>query len=209
MKRKLKLPFSHLNFDNWQNLLLFGLCIFYLSQIGFWIAENRFLKDYGVDYLAFWSAGKIADEKGYSEIYNLENLRITQTQVLEDQGILEKGEGTISSPFPAPIFSFFILPFQLLSRVNPNQSYWIWTSVNFAILTGYLFFFIRKTLTIKTWPSSITRMLLLFLLSFPVVMSMTEGQVEVFLIVCMGEFIRNGLNKKPLPLRNVAERAIA
>ena len=36
------------------------------------------------------------------------------------------------------------------------------------------------------------------LLSFPVIVSLTEGQVEVFLVVCMGEFIRYALNKKPL-----------
>ena len=47
------------------------------------------------------------------------------------------------------------------------------------------------------------------LLSFPVIMSLTEGQVEVFLVVCMGEFIRNALNKKPLPLWNMVGRAIA
>lgn len=199
MKQKLKLPFSHLNFDNWQNLLIVGLCIFYLTRIVFSVAEERFLKDYGVDYLAFWSAGKIADEKGYSEIYNLEILRNTQTRVLEDQGILVKGEGTISSPFPAPIFSIFVIPFQLLSRVNPEQSYWFWTGINLSVLIGYLLFFLRKTLTKNTPFSSTIRMLLLMLLSFPVVLSMTEGQVEVLLIVCMGEFIRNALNRKPFP----------
>ncbi len=199
IKRNPRVPFSHLNFDNWQNLIMVGLFIFYLSQFGFLLGKESFLRGYGVDYLAFWSVGKIADEKGFAEIYDLENLRTTQTQVLEAQGILEKGEGSNTSLFPASYFSFFVLPFLLLSRVDPKQSYWIWTSINLTALIGYLIFFIRKTLPENPSSPSNKRMLFLMFLSFPMIINLTEGQVEVFLVVCMGEFIRNALNKKPLP----------
>lgn len=199
MKRKPRVPFSNLNFDNWQNLILVALFVFYLFQFGFLFAKDSFLMGYGVDYLAFWSAGKVADDKGYAEIYDLENLRSARTQVLETRGILEKGGESNISPFPAPIFSFFVLPFQVLSRVNPKQSYWIWTSINLAVLIGYLIFFLQKTLPTNSPLSSPKRMLLLILLSFPMILSLTEGQVEVFLVVCMGEFIRYALIKKPLP----------
>jgi len=100
---------------------------------------------------------------------------------------------------PAPIFSFFVLPFQLLSRVNLKQSYWIWNIFNLAVLIGYLIFFIRKTHPVNSPLSSNKRMLFLMLLSFPVFVSLTEGQVEVFLVVCTGEFIQYALNKKSLP----------
>jgi hypothetical protein len=199
MRRKLRIPFSDLNFDNWQNLILVALFIFYLLQFGFLLAKDSFLTEYGVDYLAFWSSGKIADTKGYAEIYDLENLRNTQLQVLEDRGVLEQGLEKYFSPFPAPIFSFFVLPFQLLSRVNPKQSYWIWTSFNLVVLVGYLIFFIRKTIPVNSPLAPTLRTLFLMLLSFPVFVSLTEGQFEVFLVVCMGEFIRYALNKKPLP----------
>jgi hypothetical protein len=199
MRRKLRVPFSNLDFDNWQNLILVAVFFVYLFQFGFLFAKDNFLIGYGVDYLAFWSVGKIADDKGYAEIYDLENLRSTQTQVLEARGILEKGGGSYFSPFPVPIFSFFVLPFQLLSRVDPKISYWIWTSINLVVLIGYLIFFLRKTLPVNTTLSSIKRMLFLMLLSFPVIVSLIEGQVEVFLVICMGEFVRSALNKKPLP----------
>ena len=199
LKNKPGLPFSHLNFDNWQNLILVGLFIFYLSQFGFLLTKESFLRRYGVDYLAFWSVGRIADEKGYAEIYDLEDLRTTQTQVLVTQGMLEKGEGSIISPFPAPIFSFFILPFLLLSRADPKHSFWIWTSINLAVLIGYLIFFLRQILPENHLSHSAIRILILMFLSFPMIMNLTEGQVEVFLVVCMGEFIRNALNNKPLP----------
>ena len=198
MRDKFKVPFSNLNFDKWQNLLLVALFFFYLSQFGFQYAKDGFLVGYGVDYLAFWSAGRIADDKGYAEIYDLENLRSIQNQVLETYHMVEKGIESNIQTFPAPILSFFIIPFQLLSRVNPKQSYWIWTSINLAVLIGYLFFFLRRTFPVNTPLSSAKQMLLLMLLSFPVFVSLTEGQVEVFLVVCMGEFIRCALNKKPL-----------
>jgi hypothetical protein len=199
MKHKLRVPFSNLNFENWQNLILVALFFFYLSQFGFLFAKDSFLMGYGVDYLAYWSVGKIANDKSYADIYDLENLRSTQTQVLETRGILEKGGVSKISPFPAPIFSFFVLPFQLLSRFSPRQSYWLWTSLNLAVLIGYLIFFLRKTLPLNTPLSSAKQMLLLLLLSFPVIVSLIEGQDEVILVVCMGEFIRYALNKKPLP----------
>ncbi len=199
MRRKLRVPFSNLNFDNVQNLILVAVFFVYLFQFGFSFSKENFLIGYGVDYLAFWSAGKIADDIGYAEIYDLENLRSTQTQVLENRGFLEKGGMSNISPFPAPIFSFFVLPFQLLSRVNPKQSYWIWTSVNLAVLIGYLIFFLRKALPVYFPLSSTKKMVLLMLLSFPVIVSLIEGQGEIFLVVCMGEFIRYALKKKALP----------
>ena len=199
MRRNLRVPFSNLKFENWRNLILVAVFIFYLAQFGYNVVKDRFLMGYGVDYLAFWSAGKIADDKGYPEIYDLENLRSTQAQEIEALGIFEKGGESYYSPIPAPIFSFFVLPFQLLSRVNPKQSYWVWTIFNLAVLIGYLIFFLRKIHPVNSTMSSTKRILFLMLLSFPVVVSLTEGQVEVFLVVCTGEFIRYALNKKSLP----------
>ena len=121
MRRKLRVPFSNLNFENWQNLILVALFFFNLSQFGFLFSKDSFLMEYGLDYLAFWSTGKIADDKGYAEIYDLENLRSTQTQVLETRGILEKGGKSNISPFPAPIFSFFVLLFNCYPGSIPNK----------------------------------------------------------------------------------------
>ena len=68
MKRKKRIPFSNFRAQNWKNLLLFAVFSLYLSAFGVWIGKDDFPVDYGADYLAFWSAGKIADEKGYAEI---------------------------------------------------------------------------------------------------------------------------------------------
>lgn len=198
MTQKMRVPFSNLRFENWQNLVLVSLFIFYGAQFGFMIIKDRFLLGYGMDYLAFWSAGKIADNNGYAEIYDLENLRRLQTQVAETQGVLEKSEESIISPFPAPIFSIFIVPFQFLSRIPPKPGYWLWTIFNLAILIGYTIFFLQKTLPVNYPLSSIRQMLFTMFLSFPLFMSLLEGQVEVFMVCCMGEFIRRALNQEQL-----------
>ena len=197
-KQKSQLPFSHLNFDKWQNLILVGLFIFYFAQFGFMSTKESFLQGYGVDYLAFWSIGKIADEKGFSEIYDIGNIRPVQFQVLVDRGMVKKGDEASISPIPAPLFSFFALPFLFLSRIDPKQSYWIWTGINLVVLIGYLIFFIKNTLPDSLYSLQTKQTLMLLLLAFPTIVNLTEGQVEVFLVVCMGEFIRTAINKKPL-----------
>ena len=36
------------------------------------------------------------------------------------------------------------------------------------------------------------------LISYPVHINLYYGQVEVFLVICVGEFIRSAVNKKPI-----------
>ncbi|TDA67285.1 MAG: DUF2029 domain-containing protein [Chloroflexi bacterium] len=198
MKRKSKLLFSNFKLENWENLILFAVFSFYLSQFGFIVGKGSFPREYGEDYLAFWSAGKIADEKGYSEIYDLNNLRSIQIQELKALGFLVKIDDLSIPIVPAPYFSFFVPPFRLLSRVNPELGYWIWTIFNLTVLVGYLVFVLRKTLLGESSLSSSKKILWLMLLSFPVFSNLLEGQLNVFLLVCSGEFIRYVASKKPV-----------
>ena len=61
--------------EYWKNLLLFAVICSFLANI-LWSLGSRTV---GGDFLGYWSVGKIADQKGFSETYTLENLRITQT----------------------------------------------------------------------------------------------------------------------------------
>jgi hypothetical protein len=198
MKRNLRIPFSNLKFENWQNLFLIFALLFYLILFGAMVGKKSFLVGYGTDYLAFWSAGKIADEKGYSEIYDLNNLRSVQIQELNDLGFQVKTDDPSFSPIPAPYFSFFLLLFQLLSRVDLVYSCWLWTVFNMVLLIGYLVFSLRKTLPAESTLSSNKKILFLMILSFPVFKNLIEGQLNIFLLVCTGEFLRYALIKKPV-----------
>ena len=123
MNRKRRALFSNLKFENWKNLILFAIicCNFVYFVASFWHS------DIGVDYFAFWSVGKIADEKGYSEIYDLNNLRSVQAQELKELDLSVNSDDHLFSPIPVPYFSFFVLPFQFLSKVSLVHGYWLWT----------------------------------------------------------------------------------
>ena len=84
MNQNHKLMFQGLSIVKGKNLLLIAIFALYLSLFGSWIREGGFPLSYGTDYLAFWSIGKIADEKGYSEIYDLDNLEYANSRTKGD-----------------------------------------------------------------------------------------------------------------------------
>jgi hypothetical protein len=174
---------------NWKMVILFSVITLYLVLMGVWFSS----KDaYGNDYLAFWGAGKLASEKGYAAVYDLSSLNKIQVQEL--RRVSGNSQLTILT-LPAALFSVFILPFQILSRLNLEVSYWVWTLLNLAALILYLIFFRRKLSADK---KSAVYDLLLLLCAFPVLDNFANGQVEVFLLICVGEFIRNAVEDKPL-----------
>jgi hypothetical protein len=191
----MRIPFSNLKFENWENLFIPLVLSLYLILFGSWVAKGNY---FGVDYFAFWSTGKIADGKGYSEIYDLNNLRIVQTQELNALGLLEKTDNLSYSPIPAPIFSFFVPLFQLFSKIDLESGYWIWTILNLVILIGYLVFFLRRIQPESCSKIPGLKSLIIVLASYPVFFNMEVGQIEVFLLVCAGEFIRYSVYKKPV-----------
>ncbi|MCD6577550.1 MAG: DUF2029 domain-containing protein [Anaerolineaceae bacterium] len=195
IKPKLSLNFKHIN---WKIPILVVIVCFNLIGIIFWVVNGGFLSIYGGDYFAYWSAGKIADQKGYSEIYDLNNLRSVQTQELDSLGVLLKTDDSPYPVLPAAYFSFFILPFQILSKIDLVNGYWLWTVLNLIILIGYLVFFMRRILPESGTIVNGLKLLIPILISYPVFHNFIFGQVNVLLLVCTGEFIRNVVNKKSI-----------
>ena len=195
MNRKRRALFSNFKFENWKNLILFALICFY-----FFVFFGTYFVFGGIkgDYLAFWSVGKIADERGYSQIYDLNNIRSVQTKELQALGLITNANDSSIPLFPVPYFSIFVLPFQLLSRVDLVDGYWIWTILNLIILIGYLVFFMRRTNPGSGTTVSGFKLFIFMLISWPVFFNMACGQIEVFLLVCAGEFIRYAVGKKPV-----------
>lgn len=193
-----QLPFSF-SFLNLRKLLLIVVACFYLIVFGVWIRNGIFPLSYGGDYLGYWSAGKVSDSIGYSEIYNPNNLRSVQEHELVEIGVLNETDELSPLLIPGiPYLSFFVLPFQLLSKFELQISYWLWTTFNIILLIGYLFFFVRKIKPKESSHSFGNKMLLLVLLSYPVFINLVEGQVNIFLMVFVGEFLRAALYKKPV-----------
>jgi len=198
MKQKRRIPFSNLSFENWQNLIILTIIVFYSVWLSFAIGKGSFQSGFAGDYLAFWSAGKIAGEKGYSQIYDLKNLKSVQLQELNELELIEKMDVSSYSPFPVALFPVFVFPFQVLSKINFEPSYWIWTFINLILLIGYLIYFSKKIFPGHLEKVPGRKLLLLMLISYPVWRNFADGQVEIFLVICVGEFIRQAIKKKPV-----------
>lgn len=194
----MKIPFSNFKADNWKNLVIFALFAFYLTQYAFLIAKGSFPTEYGEDFLAFWSAGKVAAEKGFSQIYDLDQLRNAQVVELKSLEQPFSYDDTSFATLPSPYFSFFLLAFPLLSSFSSKVAYWIWTLTNFLVLAVYLTFYLGKVIKGENPLKENKQILLLMLVSFPVFTNLLEGQLNVLLLICAGEFLRNAKNKKQL-----------
>lgn len=173
-----------------------SLIALYLTYFAFMAVKTRF-PYYGQDFLAFWSVGKIADEKGYAGIYILDNLRMVEVQEMVNLGILDPLDSPDFAPIPAPYLSFFVFPFQLLSKIDVQTSSTIWLITNFLLLIGYLSFYYLGLRRDSNNRSSSFSLLLIILFSYPVFDNFMAGQINVWLLIFIGEFIRNSLKNKP------------
>lgn len=181
---------------NWKNLTLIVIASFYIILFAVWFGYGRFPLTYGDDYFAFWSVGKIVDKIGYAQIYDLNTLKNTQIEGLRQLGLLDGITDSFYSPTPVPIFAFFVPILQLFSKLSPDQGYWIWSILNFACFISYIWFFLSKVTQNLDRQGDRQKLFTLALLSFPLFVTIGAGQINVFLMVCMGEFVRSTLAKK-------------
>ncbi len=153
-------------------------------QVGVEVFWRNTCGHLAIDYCALWSAGRVANNSGYSSIYNL--------------GILGRVEQSISpastryafATSPVAYLPIFIVPFQLLARLNPATGYWIWALTNLLGLGFYLRFFVRRMAGAAVPPL----LLGMSLLSLPVYWNFFDGQVNVWLAICVGEAVRMSLS---------------
>lgn len=176
-------PFYDLGTREWQNLGLAALLTFYIIWIGIEIARgNFFLWVLGADYLAFWSAGYVANRYGYTAIYDLNHMAEIQAWAVtpSDPSL------TVVSPMQFLYLPVFVLPFQILARLPLRWSFLLWAFFNLAGFSLYLRFWIRS-IAPDFRGEHLKAMLLL---SYPVFLNLVGGQVGFILAVCIGEFLR-------------------
>ncbi|HCI59058.1 MAG TPA: glycosyltransferase family 87 protein [Anaerolineaceae bacterium] len=183
---------------NWKPILLITIGMVYFGMIIISIKDPMSPIHYGGDYIAFWSAGKVANEYGYSKVYDMDLLGRAQFTGLYEIGYAKESQRSTFTTLPAPFLSFYLVPFQFLSRINNIElSYWIWCLCNIVVLVTYLLFFLRRV--IHPGLNLVSRLifLLLSVISFSVFDNFVNGQVNIFMMVCCGEFIRNTVGEKP------------
>lgn len=163
--------------EGWLNLGLAGLLLFYACYMIWQAVLNMMCSQIGVDYCEYLSAGMAANEHGYAAIY--------------DPGLLGQAQRSLLPGAAVPVLPFFylpifVLPFQLLSRLSPEVGFWIWTAANGVGLLLYLRLFVRSQ---GLQPVS-NRLMLMIFACLPVFMNLLTGQMELWLAICAGEFMR-------------------
>ena len=190
------LPFKNLNADAWRNLALAAVALLYVANFIALIIKVGVENGVGGDFFAYWSAGKTARIFGFSQIYDQEilgqvqfaNIGLTVTPAEEFTPVL----------LPYLYLSIFLTPFYFLSFLSLAAGYWLWTILNFLALIIYLIFLIRDFSGGNISQTRRKIILLSLLLSFPVYVNFLNGQIELFNVICCGEFLRNAVNKKPV-----------
>lgn len=164
----------------WRTSILLVLLVYFLLFIGQplvkgdWCLLN--------DYLGYYSAGQIMNGEQPALVYDYQLLAKYQADLYRSCGSFESGLEVISMVY-LPIF---LAPFQLFALLNFSFSTGLWITLNFVSLVLYLNFFTRKVFG-RNLPVYIV---ILILISIPVFRNFIHGQVNLLLLIGMGEFIR-------------------
>ncbi|MFO3795904.1 MAG: glycosyltransferase 87 family protein [Anaerolineales bacterium] len=182
-------PFRNLNAVAWQNLALVALITYYAIWFLVSLLYHGFFVSLASDYLALWSAGHIANQQGFAQAYRLEALRGVQESLVPNPD----PENLRFTPIPAPYLPVFLLPALLLAHLSPQASFWLWTLLNLGALIGYFIFYARRS---GLFPG-VWRPFLFSLCSFPVFSNFFWGQLNVWLVIFIGEFLWNMQQQRP------------
>ena len=168
------------NSRQWDDFALVAVIALYVALTVFGIMH--LFEFMGADFMAYWSAGYIANHETFVKIYDFSALERTQHLMLF-------GEFRPNVYFPSLPMAYlpvFVLPFRLLALLPPKVSFWVWTLLNFSLGVGYLVFLAgRYHHPYKKY------FLFLFVLSFPFYQTLFWGQVNIWLLVFAGEFLRS------------------
>ena len=174
--------------EKWLNLAAASLLAFYVFYVAWEMHLGTLCAQIGVDYCDYWSAAKVANAYGYAKIYDLQLLDQVQKTVLP-----RTADPALAATVPFPYLPPYLLPFQALCLLSPVTGFWVWTAVKIAALIMYIRFFSLSLL--QRVPS--TRFVLMIFVSLPVFLCLFSGQVDIWLAICVGEFMRAQLRHEP------------
>ncbi|MCX8068090.1 MAG: glycosyltransferase 87 family protein [Anaerolineae bacterium] len=180
--------------DKRLRLLLFAMGTLYLLlALGLLLNEGLFSL-IGVDFRVFFASAQIAWEEGFPKVYDLSTQEVVQQTLVAPY--TSSRVGTLWFFYPPP----FLLPFLPLVPLGIARGFLVWLLVNLLLFIGYLNRFLQATegserplrsAHLASGPNERLLLISLALLSFPSFTNLLCGQVNVWLMVCVGEFQRN------------------
>ncbi len=190
MTKKLKLPFVGLSKTAWQNIALAALGAFFIIHFAYPLYANDMCTGIGSDYCVYWTAGRIINDEGYAEVYDVDVLTQYEREILPEY-YDDDGSFHIAAFMYLPIFA---IPFQFLALLDLKLSFILWNIIVLVSFSLYLQFFAKK---ISGHPLPIRTFLLIFF-SIPILINTYYGQVSIWMAVFVGEFIRALQDGKPI-----------
>jgi hypothetical protein len=175
------LPFQNTQIQEFRNLVLFMAFLLYSAQIGLALHFDNLFNTLGSDFLGFWTTGYIANTKGYAYIYNPELISSLQKPYHET---VETDK--IYVPIHTAFVPAFGLPFQLLALLSLPSAFFVWSILNLGVFIFYLRFLLHELSGREVPPY----LMAFFLLSYPLFTNFFWGQVNIWIMVCIGEFMR-------------------
>lgn len=179
--------FANLGTEGWQNLGFLAIVVFYSINLIWTLFEGGLFNDtLGADFLCFWTAGRIANELGYANAYDASTLAAASQNITQLNGQI-----TLFSPLPAPVLPVFLVPFQFISFLSPGTGFLVWTLINILAFLLYSVFFLNQLEISKS-----KRLTFLAFISFPVFYNIFCGQVNIWLMLFVGEFTRHSIQQR-------------
>ena len=165
------------------------LATFYIFTIGIDLSNDRFCSSTGIDFCAYWSSGKIANEAGIADVYDIDVLRKYQEPIYPKP--FQNNDFFLIIPFP--YLPIFVVPFQAFALLPIKIGYLFWNFLNIALLFWYLRFF-----TVQVSGEKIkNETLFIVFFSIPFFLNIQYGQLNILLGIFAGEYFRYSQKGRP------------
>lgn len=172
----------------WLNLVLFVFVLYNLFFAGTLFLSRGF--SWNVDFRGYYSAGQIMNERRVVDIYDLDVLSAYQDE-LRSPSLDPDENQEVAGMLYLPVF---LLPFRLFALFDMPVGMLVWDGLNFVLLILYLIYFSKKV----SGKALSLQVLIMILISFPVFRNFLDGQVNVWMLICVGEFMRAITSDRPL-----------
>jgi hypothetical protein len=137
----------------------------------------------GTDFRGYYASAQIALERGFPAVYDPQAQAEFQADLRHDCP-----DPDYPQPMPRvsmPYLPVFVLPFLPLTLLDFTASYLLWVALNLGLLVAYLAYFSKAT------GAKITGFRLAqWVICIPVISNLFLGQMNLWLVVCLGEFTR-------------------